>query len=364
MGVIKEAALIRTELGNDPADHRSQDGYLGEIEPVLIEDAWMSDFELTDEEIAELGDPEWIYPNLLLRAHVIVIPAPPNGGKTTIMMWVAGEIARDNQVVYVNADIAGSDVKEMIRYAKDKGFRLLVPDMKVGGSMTGVVEHLRRINKKGTDCSNKVFIFDTLKKMTDVINKSQAKELMSLFRGLSAKGATVVLLAHTNKHKGVDGKNIFEGVGDIKSDVDEMIYLEHQSNPDGSMTVTTLPDKVRNKFEPTTFIISSDRKVSTSEYIDIRALNRDREQRKKDKDVIDAIQEAIHHDQHTNGAIAGYCHTNFGFSKKRASDVLRRYDRTLWTGNKEARNAWHYTLESAPLQNWKTSKTEISPAEF
>ena len=32
-------------------------------------------------------------------------------------------------------------------------------------------------------------------------------------------GATIVLLGHTNKHVGLDGKLIFEGVADVRNDV-------------------------------------------------------------------------------------------------------------------------------------------------
>ena len=54
--------------------------------------------------------------------------------------------------------------------------------------------------------SGQVFIFDTLKKMTDVINKRAAKDLLATLRGLSTKGMTIILLAHTNKYKGADHK--------------------------------------------------------------------------------------------------------------------------------------------------------------
>ena len=60
-----------------------------------------------------------------------------------------------------------------------------------------------------------------------------------------------------------------------ESDVDEMIYLESQRNADGSMTVSTYPDKVRNTFEAITFTISADREVSRSDFIDVEKTNRD-----------------------------------------------------------------------------------------
>ena len=216
---------------------------------------------------------------------------------------------------------------------------------------------LKKLNETGTDFSGQVFIFDTLKKMTDVINKRAAKDLLATLRGLSTKGMTIILLAHTNKYKGADGKDIFEGTGDIKSDVDEIIYLQSQRNADGSMTVSTYPDKVRNTFEAITFTISADREVSRSDFIDVEKTNRDRVQRTKDQDVVEAIQEAIKQDLHSNGEIVGYCSTNFGIGKNRASNVIRHYDKKLWYGekrdkrDKRDKNRWHYTLDVYPVPN-------------
>ncbi len=342
MGAIKEAALTRTERGNDPADHRDQETYLDTLDTIPLEDEW-SAFEMSDDELNKMKDKNWIYPNLILEGHIIVIPAPPNAGKTTVMMWVAGAIADSCEVIYVNADVGSSDVREMVLFAKEKGFRMLTPDMKLGKSMADVITLLRHFNDTSTDLSGKVFILDTLKKAVDVINKSQAKNIMSLFRGLTAKGATVVLLAHTNKHKGIDGKHIFEGTGDIKSDVDEMIYFESQKNPDGSLVVSTLPDKVRHKFEPITFEISADRQVTTSGYIDVKSMNEEQAQRKKDQAVIDEIRESIIKDENNQQKIVEYCKCS-GLGAKNVREVLRRYDPHLWKCKKGDKNAWIYSL--------------------
>ena len=169
----------------------------------------------------------------------------------------------------MNADVSGGDAKQMVYDAKAQGFTLMLPDMKAGMSMDSVVERLILMNEVDADYSGIIFIFDTLKKMTDVINKTRAKELYKTLRGLSAKGMTIALLCHTNKYTDSDGKPIFEGTGDLRTDVDELIYLIPKKNDDGSMTVSTNPDKVRGAFEPITFEISPDRKVTQAEYVDV-----------------------------------------------------------------------------------------------
>ncbi len=56
-----------------------------------------------------------------------------------------------------------------------------------------------------------------------------------------------MLLAHANKHRDAEGDLIYEGTGDLRADVDELIYLEKQYDEvAGISTISTYPDKVRN----------------------------------------------------------------------------------------------------------------------
>ena len=124
--------------------------------------------------------------------------------------------------------------------------------MKVGLSMNSVFIELEKLADSTHRLDNIVFIFDTLKKIINVINKAHAKQLFSILRKLSAKGMTTILLAHTNKYTDDNGHPIYEGTGDMRSDVDELIYLLPQKHSDGTMTVTTHPDNPMNQliFKP------------------------------------------------------------------------------------------------------------------
>lgn len=331
--------------------------------------SWTDDFTITDEEAEMIADPDWVFPNMLIQGHVAAFPAPPNGGKTTIFTWIAGQIARDYDVYYVNADISGGDAKAMQTLSKKLGFKLLLPDMKAGLSMLDVVKSLEIMNQQAHDLSSSVFIFDTLKKMTNVIHKDKASSLLKTLRGLSAKGMTIALLAHTNKYNDAEGKPIFEGVGDLRADSDEMIYLIPQKNPDGSMTVSTEPDKVRGKFSPVTFTISPDRQVSIADrYIDVANENRMRKQLEEDEPVIQAINEAIDSERFKQTEIIQHCKAIGVASKRSVLAVLKRYTRKphqLW---KQERGLQHNAIqyfridERTPFQLGKvtTEKTEQS----
>lgn len=326
MTKIVHAIIPRTDRGNDPNDHRDDPHYLGRAE-VLDPFGWMEEFTLTDAEIDDLTDPVWIVPDLVIQGHLLIIVAEPNGGKTTIFAQLAGEMVKNGyRVLYVNADIAGSNAAEFVDRAKTGGWAALLPDMKAGRSMADVVARLEAMNADGADVSGVVLILDTLKKCVDVIAKAQARKFLHLLRSLSTKGMTIIALAHTNKYKGIDGKPVFEGVGDLRSDADELIYLHPVKNDDGTMTVSTEPDKVRGDFQPITFTIAKDRTVTrAAQYIDT-ATEREREQRYRDDEVsIAFILDALAAGVHKQTEIIIRCKDEAQMGKRTALRVLRDY---------------------------------------
>ena len=57
----------------------------------------------------------------------------------------------------------------------------------------------------------------------------------SCIQAFVAAGGTIILLGHCNKHRSLDGRLIYEGVGDLKADVDNMFgspsndkFADHQ----------------------------------------------------------------------------------------------------------------------------------------
>ena len=351
MTTIKHVLLPKDDRGNDPNDMRDDKDYtesLGKKPKANI--SWIDNFKLTKQEVEELVDPEWIYKDLIIKSHLIVIPAAPEAGKTTIMLMIAGEIASEYDTVYVNADVGSGDVKVMQHQADKKGFHLLLPDMKPSLSMDDVVKKITEMNEMDADYSNHVFIFDTYKKMTDVISKSKSKQLLKILRGLTAKGMTIILLAHTNKYTDADGLPIYEGTGDLRSDCDDMIYFIPKKNDDGTMTVSTDPlsstAKRRGTHQPITFSISAEREVRRTDlYIDTAALVKAEKQREKDATIIEAITEAIQSGEFRQTGIVDYCREKHHIGRPSCEAVLKRYLNKLWTRKRGfEKNVWVYAL--------------------
>ncbi|MCU7836544.1 MAG: AAA family ATPase [gamma proteobacterium symbiont of Taylorina sp.] len=346
---FNEAVIYAAENSLAP-DGRTVDEYnklLPQISTTLIpteailDMSWVDDFTVSDEDMANISDPEWLFDNLIIKGHVIAIPAPSNGGKTTILMDIAGQLAKDINVFYVNADVPDVDAKYYHQQANKYGFKLLLPDMQVGKSMTDIVNILEQMNKVDRNYNDTLFIFDTLKKMTDVINKTQSKRLYETLRGLSAKGMTIILLCHTNKYTINDGELIFEGTGDLRSDVDELIYMIPKENPDGSITVSTRPDKTRGTFVPITFEIDPERNVSQTDYEDVSESLRCEAQKSKDEDTILAILDALEQGKNIQIDILNYCHNTASVGKKTIKRVLDYFSKgtcRLWDATKHPAN--------------------------
>jgi hypothetical protein len=182
--------------------------------------------------------------------------------------------------------------------------------------------------------------------MTDVIQKKSLKQLLQTVRKISSRGGTVVLLAHTNKHKDTDGNHIFEGTGDLKADVDELIYFEPLHDKDGMLLVSTRPDKVRADIQPRTFEIDSDRQVKpTDDYVDVAKKVAEDFKLEEDLEVINLITAAIKKSISKQTEIADYCKEHGGFGIRKVKTVLKRYDKDRWNVERMPEfNALHYAL--------------------
>ena len=316
---------------------------------------WLGDFEMTEAEVNAINDPDWVIQDLAPEGHVVAVAAPPGAGKTTILFHLCKSLSVSHTVIYVHADTNPSDAKDYYLQAKAAGIRYLTPDMKVGLSMGDVVKRLETLAASDADLRGHLWVFDTLKKMVDMIQKKSLKHLLQTMRKLSNRGMTVILLAHTNKHKDEEGKTVFEGTGDLKSDVDELIYLDPLKQADGVLVVSTRPDKVRADIQPLTFEIDTERRVtSCKDFVDVPEQIAKELRREKDAVVIDLIHEALAAYKHKQIEIIGYCKETAGIGEHRVRAALKHYAQPgssqLWTAEKQfQRNTWRYR----PIQSDK-----------
>jgi hypothetical protein len=136
-------------------------------------------------------------------------------------------------------------------------------------------------------------------------------------RAITVKGATICLLGHTNKYKGEDGNQIFEGTADLRNDLDELIYLD-SFNSGATLEVTTRPDKVRAEFAPKSFVIHlPDRRVTEPECV-LNIL------KKEDRELLDLIKAAITEGQTSQKDIIDWVRPKIPHGDKKIRDTLMR----------------------------------------
>jgi KaiC/GvpD/RAD55 family RecA-like ATPase len=250
----------------EPAEGLGNEGQAcANINPIKLLEAFTVKKEYTD----KLGQEEFLIKNLLIKQHILVVVAMPGGGKTAFFFrHVAPTLAgKGLKVFYMDCDSPASDHRAMRELAEHHGFSFLNPDANQGTSIELLKKTLQQIADADTDLNGWVFIFDTLKKFADLMQKNAVKEFFKMCRRLTGRGASVVLLAHSNKHRSTEGFLVPEGVGDVRNDADDLIIFERSKNANGGIDVTTVVDtdrnaKVRGIFQPFSFHVSPERKIS------------------------------------------------------------------------------------------------------
>lgn len=306
---------------------------------------------LDTEDVKSMEEATFIIPNLIVRGHLHALIAEANGGKTALMIHQAAKIAEQGfNVWYVNADAGPGDLKSHFAHAQKHGYKVIAPDAKQGGSPEKVVALFKEAANNDVNMSNAVFIMDTLKKFTEVIQKSDAKEFYKLLRKLTVKGATVILLGHSNKYRGEDGKQVYEGTADLRNDVDNLIYLNSVKNEGTNrLEITTQPDKIRADYKPRSFFINlSDRSVEEPDEV-VQILDKERQQ------ALKYAKEAIASGTTTKVAIAEFIKDKTSLGKNRLLRFLDEFTRGphpsiyAQVGGGE-KNATIYSLQPPTIQ--------------
>jgi len=151
------------------------------------------------------------------------IYAAPGTGKTLLTLWMLRDqiskgLIDGDQVFYVNADDNYKGMTEKLEIAEKFGLQVLVPNFN-GFSVDQMVPLMISLAKSG-QAHGVIFVLDTLKKFTNLMDKRTSSEFGNTARQFVTAGGSLIVLAHTNKHKDVEGKGIYSGTSDIVDDSD------------------------------------------------------------------------------------------------------------------------------------------------
>lgn len=175
--------------------------------------------------VASVQAVEYLVPGFIPYGQLTHIFAPSGSGKTLLLMhWLlANPECRAKQVLYLNLDdnMTGLAAKSKVIQAAGSGINMYY-DFDPKAIMPGLLDRAKR-----SELADTVIVFDTLKKFVDsIIDKHGMARFLKTLRTLTIGGATIITLGHSNKYfDDATGEPVFEGVGDIKNDVDNLFAM-------------------------------------------------------------------------------------------------------------------------------------------
>jgi hypothetical protein len=159
---------------------------------------------------------------MAVAGQINVFYAGPNTGKTLLTLKLiseaiaAGTVA--DHVYHINLDDTYDGLIQKAELGKRHGFHV-IPGSNFpnpGESFAEMVDLLI-----AEDLAHQaVFILDTTKKFTDVMDKKASTKFMAMCRKLTEARGTIIALAHVNKNKNHENKSIPGGTSDVLDDCD------------------------------------------------------------------------------------------------------------------------------------------------
>ena len=161
--------------------------------------------------------------NIAILGQWTTLYAAPNTGKTLLSLWLLREqilagVIDAGKVFYVNADDNYRGMVTKLEIAEEFGMKMLVPNL--NDFDVRKIRNLMQDFARTGEAQGVVIVLDTLKKFTDLMDKSASSAFGTVARGFVSAGGTLITLAHTNKHPDADGRAIFSGTSDIVDDCD------------------------------------------------------------------------------------------------------------------------------------------------
>ncbi len=303
---------------------------------------------------------------LALLGQITLIYAEPNTGKTLLTIRLLIDAVKNGQikgedVFFVNADDSYNGLIQKAELMAKHGINSIAPgenDFNTKHFLDYLDLMIRQDSARG-----KVIVLDTLKKFTNLMDKTVASGFMSKARLFTSKGGTMILLAHTNKRRDPAGGLVVGGTSDARDDADCVYTLDEIEKPQTTKTVLFENKKARgNVARQAAYTYSTEREQTYEEMLDsVTSLNeKEREKvarekalqdaREKDKPAIDAISEAIRLGFNQQTELLKKAYELSGISKKLLNKILKQYEGSSsvegkeWASERGGHNALTYQL--------------------
>lgn len=296
----------------------------------------------------QMMDDSFVLDGLAIAGQITCFYAPPNAGKTLLTLRLLidrierGEVNGEH-LFYINADDNYKGLVTKLELAEKHGFHMLAPGH--GGFESAMFsEYLVQMTKDGS-AANAIIVLDTLKKFTDLMDKQAGSRFMTHLREFNSHGGTVIMLAHTNKHRGDDGKLIHAGTSDVVDDIDCAFMIDAmEAGPmDTTKTVTFENFKSRGDVESEVAyrystekgqhyhdLVGSVTKVSDEEAQRAQAKDQAAQAVEKNQEIIGVLLEAMGKDKISQPELVKAA-LDAGFSRRAANSAIKRHTGENWS---------------------------------
>jgi hypothetical protein len=302
----------------------------------------------------------FVLEDLAILGQATAIYAQFNTGKTLLTLWLLIESIKAHRIkgediFYINVDDTFKGLVTKNGIAEQYGFHMIGSNLN-GFDPDNFTDYMKQMIADNT-ARGKIIILDTLKKFTDLMDKKKGTAFMKGAREFVQAGGTLIMLAHTNKHKDAGGKAVYGGTNDIPSDADCVFTLDTVS--DDGITKQVLFENNKNRGNVAKEKAFSYR-LEAKNYHDLlesvameddtaakqakqdKAINAKRE---KDKHAIDAIINTIEQGITIKTELIESAFDFSGVSKAKLKVALKDYTGDLWIESAGSHNAKNYTLK-------------------
>lgn len=292
---------------------------------------------------------------IALKGESTVIYAPPNTGKTLLAFSLLIEAIKQGRVdpsklYYINVDDSIHGLIEKNDVANQHGFHMLAEGH--SDFQSGEFLHILDNKISNDHAKDTVIVLDTAKKFTDLMDKRKSSKFCTTIRRFTMKGGTCILLAHTNKNRGNNGKLVHAGTTDIREDSDCVYLLDKVSTDENSQTRIVQFENIKNRGDvarTATYSYSVAEKISYAERLDSvtpvvdtdLAPLKQAANLKADGKVINIVMACIREGITTKMKLADAAAKQSGISKRAAIKILEKY-----TGTDPTLHKWICTVQN------------------
>jgi len=220
-------------------------------EPTFLEKlkGWSSTGD-SEAMVKQMLEDKFVLRDLAILGQWTTFYASHGVGKTLVTLKLLKDSVESGEldgstVFYVNADDNYRGSVEKLEIVEQLGIEMLVPyrnDFNPGHLVADMWDAAR-----ADQARNIIIVLDTLKKFTNLMDKTEGTKFGKVARQFTQAGGTLIGLAHTNKHRDDEGKSVYSGTTDIADDSDCVYIIDaiDEDKASGKRTINFRNTKLR-----------------------------------------------------------------------------------------------------------------------